>query len=112
MEKNEFQKLLIEALEELPAQFKDKLQNVDIVIEDNMPKDFSKRGNILLGLYRGIPIKKRSVWHSFTLPDKITIYKNNIEKICRSNEEIKRKIAEVVYHEIGHHFGLSEEELR
>jgi len=112
MEKGEFQQLIIEALDELPEQFKNKLQNVDIVIEENMPQNFAKRGNILLGLYSGIPLKKRSVWHSSTLPDKITIYKNSIEKICRSNLEIKRKIAEVVYHEIGHHFGLSEEELR
>jgi len=111
MEKEKFKKLISEALTELPEQFKNKLQNVDIVIEENIPKNLA-RGNILLGLYRGIPLKKRSVWHSFTLPDKITIYKNNIERICRSDNEIKRKIAEVVYHEIGHHFGLSEKELK
>jgi predicted Zn-dependent protease with MMP-like domain len=112
MEKDAFQQLILEALDKLPEQFKNKLQNVDIVIEDDMPKDLARRANLLLGLYRGIPLKKRSVWHSSTLPDKITIYKNSIEKICRSNAEIKRKIAEVVYHEIGHHFGLSEEQLK
>ncbi len=112
MTKDKFQKLVKESLEELPKQFKNKLQNVDIVVEEDMPTNFVKRGMVLLGLYRGIPLRKRSVWHSFTLPDKITIYKNTIEQMCGSDVEIKRKISEVLYHEIGHHFGLSEEELK
>ncbi|MBU0533740.1 MAG: metallopeptidase family protein [Candidatus Omnitrophica bacterium] len=110
--KDEFQKLIIEALKELPAQFRDKLQNVEIVVEENMPRGFTSPGTVLLGLYRGIPLKKRSVWHSSTLPDKITIYKNTIEKMCGSDAEIKKRVADVLYHEIGHHFGLNEEELR
>jgi predicted Zn-dependent protease with MMP-like domain len=112
MTKNEFQKLIIEALKDLPKQFKDKLQNVDIVIEDDMPRGFTAPGTVLLGLYRGIPLKKRSVWHSSNLPDKITIYKNSIEKMCGSDAEIKRRVADVLYHEIGHHFGLTEEQLK
>ena len=112
MNKIEFQKLVVEALEELPSQFRKKLENVDIVLEENMPRGFTKKGQVLLGLYRGIPLKKRSVWYNAILPDKITIYKKTIEGICRSEAEIKRRIKDVVYHEIGHHFGLTEEQLK
>jgi predicted Zn-dependent protease with MMP-like domain len=65
-----------------------------------------------LGLYRGIPLKKRGVWYNAALPDKITLYKNTIEEMCRNETEIKRRIKDVLYHEIGHHFGLTEEQLR
>lgn len=111
MDKSRFKELIVEALESLPPRFKERLENVDIVLEENMPQDF-RRGGMLLGLYSGIPLKKRSVWHSGNFPDKITLYKNNIERVCRSEAEVRQKIKDVLYHEIGHHFGLKEEELR
>ena len=127
MDKCEFGKLVVEALDILPLQFRRKLENVEIVVEESMPQDLTKicphrprrnvgrgrRGRtVLLGLYRGIPLKKRGIWYHAALPDKITIYKNTIEGMCRNENEIRRRIRDVLYHEIGHHFGLTEEQLR
>lgn len=111
MNKSEFEEVVKRAVENLPLHFKGKLENLEIVVEEDMPRGFGRRGAVLLGLYKGIPLKKRSVWHSATLPDKITIYKNTIEKICKNEAEIKKRIEEVLYHEIGHYFGLTEEQL-
>jgi predicted Zn-dependent protease with MMP-like domain len=112
MNKAEFKKLIIEALENLPLRFRSKLENVEIVVEEDMPQGLTKRGVVLLGLYRGIPLKRRGIWYDVALPDKITIYKNTIEKMCKNETEIKRRIKDVLYHEVGHHFGLTEEQLR
>ena len=123
MDKYEFEKLVVEALDILPLQFRRKLENVEIVVEENMPQDLTKTcphrlegsrrgGAVLLGLYRGIPLKKRGIWYHAALPDKITIYKNTIEGMSRNENEIRRRIRDVLYHEIGHHFGLTEEQLR
>ena len=111
MEEKEFKKLVIEALKSLPLPFRKKLENVEIVIEDSMPSNLSNK-EIVLGLYRGIPLKKRSIWYNAVLPDKITIYKNAIEKTSHNKIETKKRIKSVLYHEIGHYFGLTEEELR
>ena len=111
MNKAEFQNLIVEAFESLPPQFKEKLENVDIVLEEGLPK-VMRKGGVLLGLYRGIPLKKRSIWYNAALPDKIIIYKNTIEGICKNEFEIRERIKDVLYHEIGHHFGLTEEQLR
>ena len=68
--------------------------------------------NILLfGLYEGVPQTKRGNYYS-SIPDKITIFKNSIEMVARTEEEIKAQVRSTVMHEIGHHFGLSEEELK
>ena len=110
MDKDKFQSIIIEAFESLPMQFKEKLENVDIVIEENLPQKMCR--GVLLGLYRGIPLKKRSVWYNATLPDKITIFKHSILKTSSTPEEIKAQVRQTVIHEIGHHFGLSDAELK
>jgi predicted Zn-dependent protease with MMP-like domain len=66
----------------------------------------------LLGLYQGIPLRRRSVWQNRPMPDKISIYQANIERMAQSPEEIGTLVREVVMHEIGHYFGLSEQEIR
>lgn len=112
-----FNSLVKSALTELPAKFKDKLKDVNIVVED-FPNDaivdklHLKSKRILAGLYQGIPLTQRSVWHSNRLPDKITIFKKNIESYCSSEPTLKKEIKRVVRHELGHFFGLDEQELR
>ena len=66
---------------------------------------------MLLGLYRGVPLPERSIWHVVRLPDVIVLYQKDIERICRSDKEIEEKINEVLLHEIGHYFGLSDKEI-
>lgn len=118
MERKEFEDLVIKALNEIPKIFKDKLENVDVTIEDEPNMDTVKalglgsRGH-LLGLYRGVPLKSRTHYYGMVMPDKITLYKANIERSCKATkEDIYKKINHVIQHEIGHHFGISDQRLK
>ncbi|MFA5715233.1 MAG: metallopeptidase family protein [Candidatus Paceibacterota bacterium] len=111
-----FEKLVSEGIDDIPQKFLDKISNVGIVIEDNpTPEQIEKlkirKNYFLFGLYEGIPKTKR--WeYGQALPDKITIFKNQIEKSARSEEEIKKIVKETVWHEIAHHFGMDEKKVR
>ena len=87
-----------------------------IVIESRPKSHVSKKlrltpNRILLGLFQGIPLNKKSVWQSGTMPERITIFQDNIEAVCHSDQEIKHKIKEVVRHEVAHFVGFTEEEI-
>jgi predicted Zn-dependent protease with MMP-like domain len=116
MEEERFEKLVEEALDSLPEEFARRLNNVAVVIEDS-PTPQQLRSlrlppwALLFGLYQGTPQTQRGAYYS-SLPDKITIFKKSIEKVARSEEEIKAQVRATVIHEIGHHFGLSDKELR
>lgn len=112
MEIDEFEKLVLEALKNLPEFFKSKLDNVEVVVEE-WPRPEFARGRLLLGLYQGIPKPKRGINYSFVLPDKITIFKGPIEWISRGSLEIiKNLVVDTVEHEIAHHFGISDARLQ
>ncbi|MBE7444849.1 MAG: metallopeptidase family protein [Planctomycetia bacterium] len=66
----------------------------------------------MLGLFQGVPLNKKSIWQSATIPERITIFQHNVENICRTDEEIKQKIKEVIRHEVAHFVGFTEEEIR
>jgi len=105
----EFRAAAADALEKLPKAFKDRLSNVEIVISE----EAARQGNsILLGLYQGVPVSERNTWYAGTLPDKITLFKKNIESSCIDDAGIKKMIKETIIHEVGHHFGLSEKDIR
>ena len=107
MRKENFEKLVNEGLREIPFEFRKKLDNVEIVIEKE-----SRRKN-LLGLYQGVPKTKRSHAYSGILPDKITIFQDSIEKKAGDSEDkIRQLVKQVVWHEIAHHFGMEEDEVR
>ena len=117
MEKEKFEALVARAIENLPPEFRNKLENVDVVIEDwPTPSQLSqvklRYPGQLLGLYQGVPQARRSRGYGMVLPDKISIFQKPIEAQCRFDEEIKAKIGEVVRHEIAHHFGTDEKTLR
>lgn len=111
----EFEKLVKEGIDAIDKKFLEKLKNVDIVIEDDpTPLQLEKlhiRGGLLFGLYEGVPQTKRESY-GLVLPDKITIFKNSIEKAFYKPEDIKRAVKDVVWHEIAHHFGMSERQVR
>lgn len=116
MTQKKFEKLVNEAIKTIPEKFLKKLDNVVIFIKDE-PNSY--QGQFLtLGLYEGIPQTER--WHySQVLPDKITIFKKPIEKLAFQEanlklreEKIKQIIKETVWHEIAHHFGMNEKEVR
>ena len=113
----EFEELVTEAISSLPEKFKEKMENIVIVIENLPSQELLVEMKIkspygLLGLYRGIPYPKRGIWYRNVMPDKIIIFKKPIEVRCKNNEEIKKSVRRVVIHEIGHYFGLGEADLR
>ncbi len=115
MDTEKFESLVEEAVTRLPRRFKKYLQNIAVVVEDRPPQQGpggTRSRGLLLGLYHGVPLQHRGPYYGNVPPDVIVIYKNSIERICRTDEEVKEKVKEVVLHEIGHYFGLSEEELR
>jgi predicted Zn-dependent protease with MMP-like domain len=111
----EFRQVVTEAIEALPDEFKAKLDNVDVVVDDYPPPEALRKlppGRLLLGLYQGVPQKRRTTHYGLVLPDKITLFKRNIESICRSREQVYEQIRKTLLHEIGHHFSLSDKDLR
>jgi predicted Zn-dependent protease with MMP-like domain len=108
MEHSDFREMVAAVLQELPRPFRDKLRNIDVVIEEVPPA-----GRGLLGLYQGVPLKKRSIFYGNILPDKITLYRKNIERMAQlTGAPLKEWVERVLFHEIGHHFGFDEESLR
>jgi predicted Zn-dependent protease with MMP-like domain len=107
MEREKFEHIVAETIRSLPGPLRDRLNNVDIVIMDEPIVHKS-----LLGLYQGVPLKKRGFWYGNVLPDKITLFKSNIERISRDEADLEEVIRRVVIHEIGHYFGFNEQELR
>ena len=117
MKREEFEKLVEEALASIPKKFKKRLQNLAVIIEDRPDREtYHRTGkstlSTILGLYQGVPFRHRGPFYGNLPPDVIVIYQKSIEEICYSEEEIRKKGKEVVLHEIGHYFGLSEKELR
>lgn len=116
MERLDFEALVLEVLEAVPEEFRRKMENVEILVQDRPDETIRLKGkrrppSHLLGLYQGVPMSKRGIYYSAALPDRIVLYQKAIESICRNREDIKRAVKEVIIHEIGHHFGLSENEL-
>jgi predicted Zn-dependent protease with MMP-like domain len=117
--REEFENLVEEALAMLPHHFKMALDNVEILIEsvpqdDDLDRaDVSER-NSLLGLYTGIPLTERGTWYgtSPVTPDRIQIFQHNIERICRTKKELRYQVFTTVFHELGHYFGMNEDEIR
>jgi predicted Zn-dependent protease with MMP-like domain len=113
----EFEKLVAQALEDLPGFFREKLQNIEVVIAD-WPTEAERRavglkpGQLLFGLYQGIPLTRRTSHYGLVLPDKITIYQMPIEQVCRTPERIIHQVQRTVKHELAHHFGISDDRLR
>jgi len=115
MEYQEFEQLVKEGIDSIDKKFLSKLKNVEIVIEDDpTPEQTQKlnlRGGFLFGLYEGVPQIRRESY-AMVLPDKITIFKNPIERYYQNSEDIKKAVKNTVWHEIAHHFGMDEHQVR
>jgi predicted Zn-dependent protease with MMP-like domain len=111
-----FENLVDQAIESLPEEFQERLDNVDIIITDYPTSRQQKRsdrakGEIILGLYEGVPLTERTTNYTMIMPDKISIFKKNIEAIFQDDVEIVKEIRRVVLHEIAHHFGIDDDRL-
>lgn len=116
MDRENFERLVVRAVQTLPEEFLSRLQNVAVVVEDRPTASQLRRAGIggsgtLLGLYEGVPQTERGSHYGLVLPDKITLFREPIEAGCRDDDEIKVAIENVVKHEIAHHFGISDARL-
>jgi predicted Zn-dependent protease with MMP-like domain len=115
LSEEEFKEVVAQAIDALPDEFRAKLDNVEVVVEDLPPPDVRRRigrGGLVLGLYQGIPHERRTTHYGLVLPDKISLYKRNIERISDSRDQAYRQIRKTLLHEIGHHFSLTDKDLR
>ena len=115
MDREEFEGLVIDILEEVPEEFKGRLENIDIVIDEHTIQHTEEIGSntpsrIILALYQGVPITKRG-GSKPVFPDKITIFKKAIESIYTNRDDLEKNLKRVVLHELGHYFGLDEDKL-
>ena len=113
----EFEEAVVVALKRLPKFIKEKMENVDVIVESRASREVLNEMGLrspfeLLGLYQGVPLDRRGFYYGNVLPDKITLFQIPIESICKTKEDIREKIREVVIHEVGHYFGLDDEKLR
>lgn len=109
MSREEFELLVGEALDQIPAKMTDLIDNVVIFVEDNPPPETPS----LLGLYEGVPLTERgSGWGYGDLPDRITVYRNPILRMCNSAEQVSKEVLVTVVHEVAHYFGISDSRLQ
>ena len=117
MTREDFEKEVGEALDSLPREFRRRIQNVAVLVEDLPPEPIppmtGKPRRILLGLFHGVPLTKKSFFQGpIGSPDYVVLYKKNIEAVCTTAAEVREQIRRTVIHEMGHYFGMTEEQLR
>jgi len=116
MTRAHFEQLVAEAIRTIPARFRDQLRNIAVIVEDEPPDDLLDEMGIeppdtLFGLYHGTPLTERAWDYGNTLPDRIVLYQGPIEDASETEDDIVVTIGETLIHEVGHYFGLSEDEL-
>ncbi len=117
MNRSDFRKLVKEALLEIPAEFLNAFENIEITVQDTPDPKTAKELNlgkedILMGLYQGVPLTKRDTSYGNVMPDKITLFQKSIETLYKTPEEIKKAVHDTVIHEVAHYFGIGEKRLR
>jgi predicted Zn-dependent protease with MMP-like domain len=113
----EFDRLVAAAYARIPARFRKRLKNIAMVVEPEpgpaqLARGRTPRGSTLLGLYEGRPLTRRSVFESFAMPDRITIFQGPHERLSSSPEHLARLVEDTVWHEVAHYFGMDEMQVR
>ncbi|MEK6813254.1 MAG: metallopeptidase family protein [Nitrospirota bacterium] len=117
MTREKFERLVAEALDGLPLKFREKMANIAVTVESwPSHEDLESVGldpeeDALYGLYHGVPLPEREFNYGNTLPDRIVLYQDVIEEDAADEDEIREIVQETVVHEVGHYFGLSDEEM-
>jgi predicted Zn-dependent protease with MMP-like domain len=116
MMREDFVKVVEEELDSLPQEVRSRIRNVAFRVEDMPPNQSSPQSGqprkLLLGLFHGVPTTKKSVFDLPTGPDHIVLYQKNIEAVCSSEAEVREQIRLTVIHELGHYFGMDENQLK
>ena len=116
MTRARFEQLVAEAIRTIPPRFRDELRNIAVMVEDEPPDELLDDMEIeppdtLFGLYQGTPLTERGWDYGNALPDRIVLYQGPIEDASETEDDVVVAIGETLIHEVGHYFGLSEEEL-
>ena len=116
MDRAIFESLVNDAVRELPEEFREKLKNVAIIVEDYPTKELIEQTGLspdetLFGLYEGVPLTERSYFGEPLYPDRILIFQRAIEDECDSVEEIKHELKITLVHEVAHFFGMDDDYL-
>jgi predicted Zn-dependent protease with MMP-like domain len=116
MKREHFVKVVEEALDSLPQEFRSRIRNVAVLVEDVPPNQPSpqpgQQRRLLLGIFHGVPTTKKSIFDLPTGPDHIVLCQKNIEAVCSSEAEVRHQIRQTLIHELGHYFGMTEEQLK
>jgi len=116
MKREGFVKIVEEALDSIPPEFRKRIRNVAVLVEDVPPNQPSAKPGqhrrLVLGLFHGVPTTKKSTFDLPMGPDHIVLYQKNIEAVCSSEAEVREQIRLTVIHELGHYFGMTEEQLK
>lgn len=117
MTRDAFERLVGEAIGLIPRRFRRQMQNIVIVVEDHPGPEVLESLDLdpddsLYGLYEGTPLTERGWGHGNNLPDRITLFQGPIEQDCDDPDDVREAIGETLIHEVGHYFGLSEEEIQ
>ena len=107
MSRDRFEELVSDALDTVPAELTDLIDNCVVLVEDDPPANDPE----LLGIYEGTPLTERDSTYTMAMPDRITIFRNPTLAMCASEEEVVEEVAITVVHEIAHHFGIDDERL-
>jgi predicted Zn-dependent protease with MMP-like domain len=116
MTRDAFIKVVEETLDSLPEEFRSRIRNVAVLVEDLPPAQSSlqagKQRKLLLGIFHGVPTTRKSVFDLPRGPDHIVLYQKNIEAVCSTEAEVRDQIRRTVIHELGHYFGMDEDQLK
>ena len=116
MKRKRFVKVVEKALDSLPGEFRSRIRNVAVLVEDKPPNQPSARWGqqrrLVLGIFHGVPTTRKSIFDLPTGPDYIVLYQKNIEAVCSSEAEVREQIRLTVIHELGHYFGMDENQLK
>jgi predicted Zn-dependent protease with MMP-like domain len=112
MRRSQFERLVARALDDLPPQFAERLKNIAVMVEARPSREVARElGGDILGLYQGASELEQSPMAPFELPEVVVIYQENIEAVCGTDSEIVEEVRRTVIHEIGHHFGLTDDQM-
>ena len=115
--RGEFEQVVARAIAGIPREFRDKLENLVVTVQDWPEPQFLEevglaRDSVIFGFYHGTPLTKQSPYQTATFPHRITLFQGPLEQACQTRRQLIRQIRKTVLHEIGHHFGISEKRLR
>lgn len=118
MQRERFVRLVQQVLDSLPDEFREKIRNLAVIVENRPPRSDAKRPRdprrprqLIMGVFQGVPATQVSTFNVVTGPNRIVLYQKNIEAVCRNDAEIRHEVRQTVLHELGHYFGMDESQL-